>query len=82
MSLEEQIRTIAKDELQTQLDDVEKRMRNSFRKGNNEIKEQIQALNTQLEDMGTLIAKLNLRAEKLEENITKRFGLMRARATR
>ena len=76
MSLEEKIRTIAKDELQTQLDDVEKRMRNSFRKENNEIKEQIQALNTQLEDMGTLIAKLNLRAEKLEENITKRFGLI------
>ncbi len=76
MSLEEQIRTIANDELQTQLDDVEKRMRNSFRKENNEIKEQIQALNTQLEDMNTLITGLNLRSEKLEENITKRFGLV------
>ena len=75
MSLEQQIRTIANDELQTQLDDVEKRMRSSFRKENNEIKEQIQALNTQLEEMDTLIAGINLRADKLEENITKRFGL-------
>ena len=66
MSIEEEIRTIAKDELQTQLDDIEKRMRNSFRKENNEIKEQIQALRTDL----------NLRTQKLEEDLTNRFGLV------
>ena len=54
MSIEEEIRTIAKDELQTQLDDIEKRMRSSFRKESNEIKEQIQAVGTQMEEMGTL----------------------------
>jgi peptidoglycan hydrolase CwlO-like protein len=76
MSIEEQIRTIAKDELQTQLDDIEKRMRSSFRKESNEIKEQIQAINTQLEDLGTLIADLNLRTQKLEEDLSNRFGLV------
>ena len=76
MSLEEEIRTIAKDELQTQLDDIEKRMRSSFRKESNEIKEQIQAVSTQMEEMGTLIADLNLRTQKLEEDLANRFGLV------
>jgi chromosome segregation ATPase len=76
MSIEEQIRTIAKAELQTQLDDIEKRMRSSFRKESNEIKEQIQAISTQMEDLGTLIADLNLRTQKLEEDLTNRFGLV------
>ncbi len=76
MSLEEQIRTIAKDELQTQLDNIEKRMRSSFRKESNEIKEQIQAMSTQLEEMGTLIAELNLKAEKLEEGLINKFELI------
>ncbi|TRO46735.1 hypothetical protein E2P65_05330 [Candidatus Bathyarchaeota archaeon] len=76
MSIEEQIRTIAKDELQTQLDDIEKRMRSSFRKESNEIKEQIQAITTQMEDLSTLIADLNLRTAKLEEDLSNRFGLV------
>jgi len=76
MSLEEQIRTIALDELQTQLADVEKRMRSSFRMESNEIKKQIQAMSTQLEEMGTLIAELNLRTEKLEEDLINRFGFI------
>ena len=76
MSIEEEIRTIAKDELQTQRDDIEKRMRSSFRKESNEIKEQIQAISTQMEDLGTLVAELNLRTEKLEEDLTNRFGLV------
>ena len=76
MSIEEQIRTIAKDELQTQLDDIEKRMRSSFRKESNEIKEQMQAISTQMEDLGTLIADLNLRTQKLEEDLSNRFGLV------
>ena len=76
MSIEEQIRTIAKDELQTQLDDIEKRMRSSFRKESNEIKEQIQAISAQMEDLGTLIADLNLRTQKLEEDLSNRFGLV------
>ena len=76
MSIEEQIRTIAMDELQTQLADVKKRMRGSFRKESNEIKKQIQAMSTQLEEMGTLIVELNLRAEKLEEDLINRFGFI------
>lgn len=76
MSIEEEIRTIAKDELQTLRDDIEKRMRSSFRKESNEIKEQIQALSTQMEDLGTLVADLNLRTGKLEEDLANRFGLV------
>ena len=76
MSIEDEIRTIVKDELQTQLDDLEKHLRSSFRKESNEIKEQIQSVNTQMEDLGTLIADLNLRTQKLEEDLTNRFGLV------
>jgi len=76
MSIEDEIRTIAKDELQTQRDDIEKRMRSSFRKESNEIKEQIQAISTQMEDLGTLVAELNLRTGKLEEDLANRFGLV------
>ena len=70
------IRTIVKDELQAQLDDLEKHLRSSFRKESNEIKEQIQSVNTQMEDLGTLIADLNLRTGKLEEDLSNRFGLV------
>lgn len=76
MSIEEEIRTIAKDELQTQLDDIEKRMRSSYRKESNEIKEQIQAVSAQMDDLSTLIADLNLRTGKLEEDLSNRFGLV------
>ena len=76
MSVEEQIRTIAKDELQTQLDNIEERMRSSFRKESNEVKEKIQEISIQLEEMGTLIAELNLRTEKLEKDIINKFDLI------
>ena len=76
MSVEEQIKTIAKDELQAQLDTIEEVMRSSFRKESNEVKEKIQATSTQLEEMGTLIAELNLRTEKLEKDLINKFDLI------
>ncbi len=76
MSVEEQIKTIAKDELPAQLDTIEEVMRSSFRKEYKEFKEQLQAMNSQLEEMGTLIAELNLRTEKLEEDLSNKLGLI------
>jgi len=76
MSVEEQIKTIAKDELQAQLDTIEEVMRSSFRKESNEFKEQLQAMSAQLEEMGMLIAELNLRTENLEEDLNNRLGLI------
>ena len=76
MSVEEQIRTIAKDELQTQLDTIEEGMRSSFRKQSNELKKKIQVISIQLEEMGTLIAELNLRTEKLEKDLINKFDLI------
>ncbi len=76
MSVEEQIRTIAKDELQAQMDTIEDIIRSSFRKEGNEFKEQLQAMSSQLEEMGTIIAELNLRTEKLEEDLSNKLGLI------
>ena len=76
MSVEEQIKTIAKDELQAQLDTIEELLRSSFRKESNEIKEHLQAISSQLEEMGTLISELSLRTEKLEEDLNSKLGLI------
>ena len=76
MNIEEQIKTIAKDELQAQLDTIEEVMRSSFMKESNEFKEQLQAKSSQLEDIGTLIAELSLRTEKLEEDLNNKLGLI------
>ena len=39
MSIEDQIRTIAKEEQLTQMDEIEKRMKNAFRNENIKLKE-------------------------------------------
>lgn len=76
MSLEEQIKTIAKDELQAQLDTIEEVLRSSFRKESNEIKEHLQAMSSQLEEMGMLISELSLRTDKLEKDLNSKLGLI------
>ncbi|HUS77612.1 MAG TPA: hypothetical protein VM050_02970 [Patescibacteria group bacterium] len=76
MSIEEQIRTIATDELETQLIELEKRLRNSMRQENRELKEQMDALGVQLEQVQARFGEFSLRIEKLEEDLSNRFGLV------
>ena len=76
MSVEEQIRTIAKAEFETQLDDIEKRMKTSFKRDSKELKDDISAVKDQLAEMNTVLSDLASRLEKLEEDLSNRFGLV------
>lgn len=76
MSIEEQIRTIAKAELETQLDDIEKRMKTTFKRDSKELKDDISAVKDQLVEMNTVLSDLASRLEKLEEDLSNRFGLV------
>ncbi len=76
MSIEEQIRTIAKAEFETQLDDIEKRMKTSFKRDSKELKDDISAVKDQLVEMNTVLSDLASRLEKLEEDLSNRFGLV------
>lgn len=76
MSIEEQIRTIAKDEIEQQLSEVEKRFRSVMKRENNEIKDDVIAINTQLEQLNAQLTDFMSRLEKLEEDLSNRFGLV------
>lgn len=76
MSIEEQIRTIVKAEFETQLDDIEKRMKTSFKRDTKELKDDISAVKDQLVEMNTVLSDLASRLEKLEEDLSNRFGLV------
>lgn len=76
MSIEEQIRTLAKAELETQLVDVENRMEASYKRDNKELKDDIGAVRDQLEEMNAVLSDLVSRIEKLEEDLSNRFGLV------
>jgi predicted nuclease with TOPRIM domain len=76
MSIEEQIRMIAKQELDIQLSDAEKRLRAQSRQENKEILDQIEGITAQLEALNETITDLSSRIEKLEEDLSNRFGLV------
>lgn len=76
MSIEEQIKTIAKQELDIQISDVEKRLRTHSRRESKEILDQMEAITTQLDVLNETIVDLSSRLEKLEEDLSNRFGLV------
>ncbi|UCD45121.1 MAG: hypothetical protein JSV27_01020 [Candidatus Bathyarchaeota archaeon] len=76
MSIEEQIRTLAKAELETQLADVENRMKASYKRDSKELRDDIGAVRDQLEEMNAVLSDLVSRIEKLEEDLSNRFGLV------
>ena len=76
MSIEEQIKTIAKQELDNKIFDVEKRLKTHSKRENKEILDQMEVLTTQLEVLNETIADLSSRLEKLEEDLSNRFGLV------
>ena len=71
MSIEEQIKTIVKQELEAPLADIENRVKSSFRRENNTLKEELEAIAAQI---GGLDASLNvgvssITAQTKKENI-------------
>ena len=51
MSIEEQIKTIAKQEIETPLTDIEKRLKTSFKQDNAKLKEDLDAIAAQIEGL-------------------------------
>ena len=76
MSVEKQIRRIARDELEVQSENIEEVLRSSFREENLEIKERLETIISQLEEMGIQISKLRSRTETLEEELNNKLRLI------
>jgi predicted nuclease with TOPRIM domain len=76
MSIEEQIRALVKQEMDIQLSDVENRIRVHSQQDNKEILDQIEGISMQVEALNETIADLSSRIEKLEEDLSNRFGLV------
>jgi len=69
MSIEEQIRIIVKDEVESQTIELESRLQKAFNLEMERLKEQIVELKNQVDT-------LNERANKLEEELSSRWGLL------
>jgi peptidoglycan hydrolase CwlO-like protein len=76
MGIEEQIREIAKEALETQLIDIDKQLKSSFRSDTIQLKEQIERLNTSLDEILARIEGMNGRIGKLEEELNNRWSLV------
>jgi len=90
MNIEEQIREIVKEELEPQLAEIEKRLKGFFSKDvrkivdqNRELKEQLEGTNGnveeiigKIEDVNNRLEDYRLRIEKLEEELSSRWGLL------
>ena len=77
MSIEEQIKTIAKQELEATLSDIENRLESSFRRENNKLKEDLDAIAAQIggldeslkEGIDTLSAQTKKETIKIKEDV-------------
>lgn len=69
MSIEEQIRIIVKDEVESQTIELESRLQKAFNLEMERLKEQMMELKNQVDN-------LNERANKLEEELSNRWGLL------
>ena len=76
MSIEDQIRTIAKEVQLTQMDEIEKRLKNAFRNENIQLKEDITGLRGKLDELTVQLDDLTGRIEKLEEELHNRWSLV------
>ena len=76
MSIEEQIRTIAKEELSTEFEEIETRLKAANRKDNRQIREDLKGLTNKLEEFTVQMEDLHQRIEKLEEEMNNRWSLV------
>ena len=76
MSIEDQIRTIAKEELSTEVEEIEKRLKAAYRKENRQLREDMKGLGDKLEAITAQLSDLQGRIEKLEEELNNRWSLV------
>ncbi len=76
MSIEEQIRTIAKEELSTEFEEIEKSLKAAYRKDNRQIREDLKVLTGKFEKFTVQMDDLLQRIEKLEEEMNNRWSLV------
>jgi chromosome segregation ATPase len=76
MSVEEQIRTIVKDELSTQMDELEMRFKATIKKENRQLREDVHKISGQLETFVAQLEELQARIGKLEEELNNRWSLV------
>jgi peptidoglycan hydrolase CwlO-like protein len=76
MSIEEQIRTIAKEELSTEFEEIEKSLKAAYRKDNRQIREDLKVLTGKIEKFTVQMDDLLQRIEKLEEEMNNRWSLV------
>jgi hypothetical protein len=76
MGIEEQIRDIVEQEFSFQLKEIESRLRTSSRKENRTLREEIQTFHIRLDNINGQLADIIARIEKLEEELTNRWGLV------
>lgn len=76
MSIEGQIRTIAKEELSTEFEEIEKRLKAAYRKDNRQIREDLKGLTGKFEEFTAQMDDLIQRIEKLEEEMNNRWSLV------
>jgi peptidoglycan hydrolase CwlO-like protein len=71
MSIEEQIKTIAKREIETPLQDIEDRLKTSFRRDNAKLKEDLDAIADQIGGLDTTLKEgiINLSAQTKKDTI-------------
>jgi archaellum component FlaC len=82
MSIEEQIKTIAKQEIETPLVDIEKRLKTSFKRENAKVKEDLDAIAAQIggldaslkEGIVTLSAQTKKETIKIKEDVEAMTG--------
>ncbi len=76
MSIEEQIRTIAKEELSTEFEEIEKSLKAAYRKDNRQIREDLKVLTGKIDKFTVQMDDLLQRIEKLEEEMNNRWSLV------
>jgi len=76
MSIEDQIRTIVKENLSTEFEEIETRLKAAWRKDNRQIREDLKGLTIKLEEFTVQMEDLHQRIGKLEEEMHNRWSLV------
>lgn len=76
MSIEEQIRKIAKEELSTQFEEFEELLTTSYRKNSRQVREDLKELTGKFDEITSQLDDLRQRIEKLEEEMNNRWSLV------
>jgi tRNA A58 N-methylase Trm61 len=76
MSIEEQIRKIAKEELSTQFEEFEELLTTSYRKNSRQVREDLKELTGKFDEITLQLDDLRQRIEKLEEEMNNRWSLV------